>query len=334
MSQLSTIETLAVRLIGKLTSRGDRRGSLLVLTYHRVLREPDPLMPGEPDALEFAAQMDMLSSIFNIIHLREARQRLLAGTLPLRAMCITFDDGYANNCEVALPILRERRIPATVFVATGYLNGGRMFNDTIIEAIRRAGPELDLTPLGLGAYDLRDIERRRHAIDQILPVIRPLDPEERSERAERIAAIVRVPLPDDLMMTEHQVRELADQGLEIGAHTVRHPILTSVSRERAKSEIEGSRRRLEEITGRPVTIFAYPNGRPGSDYDAYHVELVRESGFDLAVSTAPGAASAPCDLFQIPRTSPWGGASLRTALRLAMSYRARHYQCVTTAGRG
>jgi peptidoglycan/xylan/chitin deacetylase (PgdA/CDA1 family) len=334
VSPWSGLERTTARLAAALTSRGGRHGSLLVLTYHRVLLESDPLLPGEPDVVEFAAQMEMLAGVFNIIGLPEARERLVRRSLPPRAMCITFDDGYANNCEVALPVLRERGIPATVFVTTGFLNGGRMFNDTVIEAIRRAGAELDLTPLGLGRHELPDVAARRRAIDQVLPAIKHLDPEERQARAEHIAEIVGTRLPDDLMMTDEQVRKLADAGVEIGAHTVRHPVLTRVTPERARFELVESRRRLQAITGRSVTTFAYPNGRPVSDYDASHVALVRESGFELAVSTAPGAASPPCDLFQIPRTSPWGGASLRTALRLALSFRQRDYPCVTMEGLG
>ena len=330
MSRLSGLEIALARLTGALASQGGRHGSLVVLTYHRVLPKPDPLLPGEPDAAEFASQMDMLSCVFKLIGLAEARDRLLARSLPPRAMCITFDDGYANNCEIALPILRERGIPATVFVATGFLNGGRMFNDTMIEAVRRAGSVLDLAPLGLGRYELPDVAARRRAIDQILPAIKHLDPDERLARVERIAEIVGARLPDDLMMTDEQVRKLADNGVEIGAHTVRHPVLTRVTPERARTELVESRRRLQAITGRPVTSFAYPNGRPVSDYDASHVALVRDSGFELAVSTAPGAASPLCDPFQIPRTSPWGGTSLRTAMRLALSFRKRDYPCVTT----
>jgi peptidoglycan/xylan/chitin deacetylase (PgdA/CDA1 family) len=143
MNRLPPLQSKLLQAAGTLASR---RGpaSLLVLIYHRVLPTRDPLLPDEPDAADFSAQMDLIGRNFRVLPLREAVQRLRSGDLPARSVSITFDDGYANNCEVALPILRERGIPATVFVATGFLNGGRMFNDTVIEAIRRAGAELDL----------------------------------------------------------------------------------------------------------------------------------------------------------------------------------------------
>jgi len=325
VSRLSAFESALVRFAGSLMAPGGRRGSLLVITYHRVLPHPDPLLAEEPDAVEFAAQMEMLASAFNVIGLREARERLLRRSLPPRPVCITFDDGYANNCDVALPILRRRGIPATVFVATGFLDGGRMFNDTVVEAVRRAGAELDLRPVGLGRYELPDTEARRRAIDQILLAIKHLDPDERRARSERIAEIVGAELPSNLMMAAAQVRKLADSGIEIGAHTVNHPILTRITPDRARAEILQSRRRLEEITGGTVTSFAYPNGRPIQDYDASHVRMVREAGFEVAVTTARGAASPACDIFQIPRFSPWGGSMRRCALRLGVAFRDRNY---------
>lgn len=328
MSYLSTAESALVRLAGAMATRGRKRRSLLVLTYHRVLRERDPLLPSEPTEVEFGAQLDMLVDAFNVIGLREARARLDSAKLPPRAVSITFDDGYANNCDVALPLLQARGLPATVFVATGFLDGGRMFNDTVIEAVRRAGPELDLSSVGLGRYSLPDVAARRRAIDQILPAIKHLIPDERRAKAECIAEAVGAQLPGNLMMTEAQARRLADHGIELGAHTVNHPILTSVPSEVARTEIRQSRQRLEEITGRPVRCFAYPNGRPDADYDASHVAMVREAGFELAVSTAHGAAGPGADRHQLPRVALWGGPGLNSALRLVANYRERGFRTV------
>ena len=94
--------------------------------------------------------------MFNVIPLLDAVRHSAAGTLPPRAACITFDDGYADNAEVALPILQRHKLHATFFVATGFLNGGRMWNDTIIELVRRA-PDgvLDFSAFGLGVPSAR-----------------------------------------------------------------------------------------------------------------------------------------------------------------------------------
>jgi peptidoglycan/xylan/chitin deacetylase (PgdA/CDA1 family) len=105
--------------------------------------------------------------------------------------------------------------------------------------------------------------------------------------------------------------------MEVGAHTVNHPILAEIPLGHARHEMQASRTRLEQITGAPVRLFAYPNGTPGRDYHAEHAALARELGFDAAVSAAWGAARAGDDLYQIPRFTPWDGADWRFGLRMA-----------------
>ena len=321
---LSGLESRIVRLAGSVLSGRRRRASLLVMMYHRVLAEPDPLRPGEPDAAGFAAQIGIIAGDFNVLPLREAIDRLRGGTLPARAVSITFDDGYANNYEIAAPILAARRVPATIFVATGYLNGGRMFNDTVIEAIRRApSGDLDLRAQGLPSFRVVDDASRVHAATEIIARLKYLDPQERVERAQSVAERVGAPLPNDLMMSDAQVERLARMGFEIGAHTVSHPILASVDETMAWTEIAQSRERLEEIVGEPVRSFAYPNGTPVKDYSRAHVELVRRAGFDIAVSTEWGAATAQSDELQIPRIAPWDMRAWRYAARMLRAYRQR-----------
>jgi peptidoglycan/xylan/chitin deacetylase (PgdA/CDA1 family) len=321
---LSGFESRVVRLAGTVLSGRRRRASLLVMMYHRVLAEPDPLRPGEPDAIAFEAQIELIAGDFNVLPLREAIDRLRSGTLPARAVSITFDDGYANNYEIAAPILAARRVPATIFVATGYLNGGRMFNDTVIEAIRSApSGDFELQAQGLPSFRLTDDASRVHAASEIIARLKYLDPHERVERADSVAERVGVPLPSDLMMNDAQVERLARMGFEIGAHTVSHPILASVDEATAWTEIAQSRQRLEEIVGEPVRSFAYPNGTPLKDYSRAHVELVRKAGFDIAVSTEWGAATAQTDEFQIPRVAPWDMRAWRYAARMLRAYRQR-----------
>ena len=236
---------------------------------------------------------------------------------------MTFDDGYANNCDVALPILAAYKIPATVFIAPAFLNGGRMFNDTIIESLRRAPTELDLRSEQLGVLRLTDLQSRVHAIEKVITALKHLEPQQRWEAAERIRRRCGAPLPDDLMMSDEQVRKLHRAGIEIGAHTITHPILTRVDANTARREIEDSRSRLEEIINAPVRSFAYPNGRPIRDYDATHVAIVKECGFDFAVSTAWGAATSGSDYYQIPRIAPWDASTFRYGMRMALAYRQR-----------
>jgi peptidoglycan/xylan/chitin deacetylase (PgdA/CDA1 family) len=325
VNELSTLESWLIRIGGTLLSRRGKAASLLVMIYHRVLRTPDPMLPSEPDAGVFAAQMDLVGRHFNVLPLREAAARLARGALPPRAVAISFDDGYANNCDVALPILAARRLPATVFIAAGFLNGGRMFNDTVIEAVRRAPPELDLRPQGLEHFHLRDVPARLRAVDAILANCKYLPPEKRLRCAAAITARVGAALPDDLMMTDAQVVRLSRAGIEIGAHTMNHPILARIDSETARREICASKQRLEDLTGGAVTSFAYPNGKPAQDYNHSHVALVREAGFDVALTTVWGAATAATDRLQMPRIAPWDRDARRYALRMVSAYRQRRF---------
>lgn len=307
-------------LAGALSSSGNG-GSLLILTYHRVLAAPDPMFPDEPDARTFAEQMDLLAEHFRVLPLQHAASLLQDGGLPARAVSITFDDGYANNFEVACPILQRRSLPATVFVSTAFLDGGWMFNDLVVEAIRSAPENFDLDDLGLGRHRLDDHESRRKAIAETLASLKYLPPDKRQQTAQLICERAMDKLPPSPMLTSDQVRGLKRAGIEIGAHTCSHPILTSLTDECARREIETSKCQLGEICGERIDAFAYPNGRPGRDFSAQHVAMVRDAGFKLAVTTAAGAATRVTDCFQLPRITPWESNRLKSVFRIALSYR-------------
>lgn len=321
MKSLSAWQAALLRWGGSLLAPGGAGGSLLVLIYHRVLPHADPLLAGEPDAATFAAQMDLVQSLCRVLPLTEAIERLLSGSLPARAISITLDDGYANNLTVAAPILAQRRLPATVFVATGFSSGGCMWNDVVIEAVRRAGSTLDLTRLGMRCYQLEDINARRSALTEILDTLRYRGREERDASAAAVAECAGCTTLPGLMMNETQIRQLRSFGIEVGAHTKTHPILLRTDPKSAREEVFGSRRILQDITAETVPSFAYPNGRPGRDYDRSHVELVREAGFTVAVSTAWGAAGRSVDRLQVPRALPWDPTPARFAARLLRTYR-------------
>jgi peptidoglycan/xylan/chitin deacetylase (PgdA/CDA1 family) len=295
------------RLAGSALSPSGRGARLSILIHHRVLAAPDALMPGEPSVAMFDARMRLLKQAFNVLPLADAVRRLREGTLPARAACITFDDGYADNLTLAQPVLKKHGLHATFFIATSYLNGGRMFNDTVIEAVRRTRlTSLDASDLGLGVLNLSDIPARRQAIGRILPKVKYLPLDEREASVARLAArLTDEPLPDDLMMSTDQLIELHRSGMEIGGHTARHPILAKLDMRAAADEIEAGKRWLESTLSARLRVFAYPNGRPGTDYLPEQARLPRELGFEAALSTHQGVAIAASDLFQLPRYSPW-----------------------------
>lgn len=319
----STLESAALRFAGTfLSSVGGRR--LMILAYHRVLPEPDPLRESICAVETFTWQMELLAGHFNVLPLETALRRLSERSLPARAMCITFDDGYADNVQIALPVLQRLGLSATFFIATGFLDGGRMWNDSIIEAIRNApSGRLDLAGAGLADYTLDGIPGRRTVIEDIIKRIKYLPMQQRESAVDAVVARVGADLPTNLMMTSQDIGVLADAGMAIGGHTVSHPILTALEPARACAEIRDGKKQLEKLLGRNLSLFAYPNGQPGRDYDLRHAELVRECGFSAAVTTSWGVANIDSDRFQLPRFMPWDKTPRKFMLRLLHNYTRR-----------
>lgn len=282
-----------------------RWSKLTILKYHQILTEPDQLFPGAPDVACFDWQMQTLKQYFNVFTLGDAIALFKQGKLPSRAVCVSFDDGYADNYTLALPILKKYQIPATVFVATGLLNGGVMWNDAVVHALRNCPKtEIDLTRLDLPCFHLNDFSQRRDAIETLLPHYKRMDPSQRREKINALQDSCAVAPPTQLMMTDTQLKALYHAGIEIGGHTQNHPVLSHIDLAKARTEIGAGKEYLESLTGGKVTVFAYPYGLPGEDYLSEHVGLLKNMGFSGAVSTSWGVAKPSHDPYQLPRMSP------------------------------
>jgi peptidoglycan/xylan/chitin deacetylase (PgdA/CDA1 family) len=306
---------------------------LNVLIFHRVLPSPDPLFPGEVDAARFERQMSMVAKAFQVLPLAMAARHLAQGSLPNRALAITFDDGYADNETIAMPILRRLRLPATFFVATGFLDGGRMWNDSVIECLRNTKKDsLDLTELGLGVVACSGLVERQAAIRKVIVAIKHKDLVARDAAVALLVKACGSPaLSNRLMMTRSQVQSLHTVGMDIGAHTVNHPILRSLPDPAARQEIAEGRQVLRDLTGAEVRSLAYPNGRPDEDYDKRHTAMAKELGFELAVTTSKGVASEGDDLFQVPRFTPWDTDVRRWLARLTANQTQARFNVAQTA---
>jgi peptidoglycan/xylan/chitin deacetylase (PgdA/CDA1 family) len=306
-----------IRVAGDVLATGRGADRLCVLNFHRVLARPDPLLQDDPDVDTFRWQMQLLARCFNVLALPEALAALAARRLPPRAVCITFDDGYRSTHDLALPVLREFDLPATVFVTTAYLGSGNMWNEIILDAVRSL-PDgaLDLREAGLSQRELHGVADRQLLLRELTARAKYLPPPERQALTAHLARMAGSTAPEDLMLTPDMIRAMAAQRIEIGAHTVSHPILASLDDASARHEIEQCKRDLEAITGAPVRYFAYPNGKPGPDFDARHAAMARAAGYEAAFTTVVGAATSEHDRFQLPRSSPWDSTPTLYALRL------------------
>lgn len=318
---MSRLNAKGLQALLSIASGFGKQRRLIILIYHRVLDAPDFMYPQQIDVDKFNWQMALLASRFNVLPLPDALAQLKSGCLPPRAVCITFDDGYADNYDNALPILKRYGLSATFFIVSGMLDQDRMWSDDIVEAIRYyPEPLLDLSALGLGRYMVATPFEKAHAATQLVELVKYLPFSERSAHCRAIAGLT-ADLPRQLMLTTEQLKSLSEQGMEIGGHSVNHPILKNLAITDWQHEILACKIRLEEILGKPVRYFAYPNGKLNDDYELQHSGFVEECGYEAALSTDWGCVSTASDGFQLPRFTPWDSTPTKFMLRMACMYR-------------
>jgi peptidoglycan/xylan/chitin deacetylase (PgdA/CDA1 family) len=279
-----------------------RRGEPLVLRYHRVY--PDGLAPlyelGVPRSL-FEAQLDFLKTHCAVVSLGEVCAGLFEGApLPDRAVTITFDDGYRDNLTEALPALKARGLPATVFVTAGHVETGEPFWwDRVASAFENA-PDGEVQVDGERAR-LSDAASRLRIIDAVCERAKLMPHSEaRAWIAELEQQLGAPDRQERSVLTWDEVRALRNDGVEIGSHTLDHPVLSRMEPAEAERQIVESRRLLEEHLDSPVTFFAYPNGKR-DDLTPEVVAAVRRAGYRAALTTIEGRAGSNSDPYRIER---------------------------------
>ena len=286
-----------------------------ILTFHRLFHESEKILYDDYTDNEFDRVIDYVFKFHKNSSLKNidlSRNKMLF---------ITFDDGYADNYNLVLPILMKHKIKATFFVASGYLDGGWMWNDGIEEAVKNTTKQyIDLTKLGYQRYVLNTDNEKIYCINDLLNKIKYLENQNRIDLAKRVLDYADVQEPTHLMMTSAQVRAMHHAGMEIGGHTVNHPILAKLDKKSARSEIFENKEYLESLIGEQIQSFAYPNGKSGKDYNFEHVSLVKQAGYKCAVSTDRGLVTKHSDYFQLPRLSIWGRNPLKFTLRMYFNF--------------
>ena len=267
------------------------RRHVLVLMYHGVLSDHDANGDGDwlqVRASEFEDQMRYLSRHYEVTDFANA----LSPKKTSRPLAIvTFDDGYANNCSVALPILKKFSLPATIFVTTGFVDTPRQFWWDRL----RSGLGAGKSPSKKDEDKLKSLHPCSidAAVDSILD----------SSKGTRSP----FPVESYRALNRREIGELLESGLiELGSHTHQHEILLGLSDEEVHSTLKLSSEALREwgTTGR---WFAAPNG----DFRIDQLKLVQAAGYEICVGTRPtGLWKAPLDRFSIPRIGIGRGLSI------------------------
>jgi len=328
---IGRVQQAARWIKNKFTSRA------LILLYHRVVALPF----GDPYLLcvappHFAEHLEILHTYWHPLRLQQLVQGLRAGNLPHHAVVVTFDDGYADNLYNVKPLLERSDIPATAFVTTGYLGGEREFWWDELERLLLQPGTLPETlclnvngnsyqwALGEAAhYSEDDCQRhrywkvgqkdnpgpRQHLHRSLYQLLHALPEGERRKVLDELLAWAGIELlgrPTHRSLLPDEVVHMVEGGLvEVGAHTVTHPVLATLPVTAQRDEIHRSKASLEEILGHAVTSFSYPHG----SYTLETIALLREAGFTQACSSIADVVWQSTDGFQLPRrvVKDWDG---------------------------
>lgn len=318
-----------------------------ILLYHRVSElSPDPQLLGVTPQ-HFAEHLEVLREAGHVVALSRLVQALEAGYVPSRWVVITFDDGYADNLVNARPLLERYDMPATVFVTVRDAEAECEFWwDGLERLLLRPGTLRDTIRLRIGGSThewhlgeaahldesdslhhrswsilaRRDSGPRQMLYRSLCELLRPLPPKQQREAMEQLLEQTVAEPPrrsTDRPLDPMEIVQLSQGGLvEIGAHTLSHPVLSRLSLREQRREILTSKLRLEQILGRPVHSFSYPFGGL-SDYTTETVDIVREARFTSACANFPGVVTRSTDRLQLPRilVRDWSGDEFASRLR-------------------
>jgi peptidoglycan/xylan/chitin deacetylase (PgdA/CDA1 family) len=301
-------EALAALGLPRLLHKTFFRNQLTIVMYHGVVREPLAVKSWNfIDKASFQAQIAYLKCYFRVVHFSDAIELLRDGRIDQPTAAITFDDGFQNNYDVAFPILRNARIPAIVFLTTGFLDS----DDTVwFCRLRQALSETKDQVLNWcgSVFDLSTANLKRRAIRLIQNKLKEL-PYPRLLQEVRQLAIKIGDDPDRpikhgspfRMLSYHAIDRMLTSGLiEFGAHTHSHAILSRLSAAERQREIESSVLAVGALTGRPCEFFAYPDGG-AEDQDDITIAILRACGVRAAVTTQPGPNRRQDNLLRLSR---------------------------------
>src|SRR5579872_119503 len=287
---------------------------LRILAYHRIAELEEtpagacPNISATPKG--FLRQAQHLAGHYRCVSMPEVLDAIERNRpLPKRAVLITFDDAYRDFAEVAWPILRQFRLPATLFVPTAYPDRPELafWWDRLYQAfVGTAQTVLRKSPLG--ALALATPDQKRRALLALVQRVPTMAFDEAMELVNAVCdQLVEGPPRGADVLSWNQLRELARDGVTLGSHTRTHPIMTQIPADRVRSEISGSQQDLKREIGMALPIFCYPSG----DQNDNVREILRAEGISLGFTVLSGENRLDsADLLRLNRTCIWPRTSL------------------------
>ncbi len=288
------------------------KSSVPILLLHGVLPDADTSPFNSTGKFISTARLkrflERIAGVFKVISLDDFVSAITGGRSLSNAMVVTFDDGYGNNFEHAMPLLYQMGIPFSVFVTTGFIDTDKiLWNDLLEFAIFSTRRKTIPPGLLRESLPIESNEGKRVAISKLKETLKTRRLSEVEDEVARICVDLEVDLnsprlKDVRFLTSEQIRQMADRGVAFGGHTVTHPILSRESQERVRHEVRTCRHALEKLTGQTIRCFAYPNGRR-QDFNSMVIAELVAAGYEVALTSIHGLYFPDDSCFEVRRIS-------------------------------
>lgn len=287
------------------------RNKNFILMYHRVLNSVESqrlyVQPGMfVSTASFEKQIVFLKDRFEVIFLEDLVEKVLNGEAIGGFCAITFDDGWRDNYTDAFSLLEKYRVPATIFLATGFVGTDKIFWPEELCYYLKQNLAAKSASYGAPPSFIRFCKEisvyhqciRETFFDRSIKILKGYSPGNREEILEYFRDMLGTDSFPRQMLNWDEVQQMFASGLvRFGAHTVNHEMLDQVSLQKARDEITKSREDIEHNLGGRVSTFAYPNG----NYTESIRNILTESGFNAALTTRKGFLAKGMPLMEIPR---------------------------------
>lgn len=284
---------------------------LRILMYHRVFDKGsdfshflDGVRPSE-----FEKQMEFLSKNFSVIALAEAIERMETGkSLPKRAISVTIDDGYRDCYESIYPVLKKYDLPATIYLTTSNVGSSDVFwSDKVGYLFKKGRPVNNFYEHSLlDTVEVGPAEKRAGSLNYMVQKMKTLLETDKNKVIDDLKDFFQVKdseLQANYNLTWPEVKEMSNNGVFFGAHTVTHPILTRINIETAEAEIKNSKEKIENEIGKKICGFCYPNGTE-ADFNGPIIKLLKKHEFKYGITTLWGFNDMNSDPFALKRVGP------------------------------
>jgi len=277
---------------------------VLILMYHRFSKQSHPHRISEEAFEEHLAYLVKHNNVLSLDEVVDAK--INGDELPSNPTVITIDDGYSDAYEIAFPLLKKYRMPATLYAITDFLDGKIWLWTDLMRYL------LQESDVGFFSYEhpngeiveaeLKDDLHKLEIADQVNSILKKLPEEEKNFRINEIAESLEVEIPNAPTkeyspISWEQAKEMDSSILKIESHTVTHPILPNVEATQLEYELSGAKGRLEEMLGRDVEHFCYPNGSLNRAVE----QAVEKAGYKSAVTTEYGFNNGRTEMLMLKR---------------------------------